>query len=363
MRLVGGFGTLFAFTLAMAAERTSVSASLPLAATTITIDRSESTLANVLDAFRKAGVPVDAPGLDPKMPLAGPLVTAPLWDALETLAKQTGTRIELHDQGKRVSLVKRASNTEPSCVRGPFRIVAKQVDGRRDLASGHTFQDVTLDVHWEPRIPVFRIDSVPTISVAKDDLGNALTASSASAMSPVSGAASHALPVRLMNVPRKACTIADLRGVITVTASDRMLPFAFANLGGKLPVAGTLPTGVAADGVSASLATWQLEELGGKKFWEATLHLSYPAGMPVFQSFETWLGENKLQLVSPRGIAIAPDQSEEPQPGREMTVVYRFDTAKVGGTPTDAGWSLVYDTPAPLVEFRVPFALKDIPLP
>ena len=31
--------------------------------------------------------------------------------------------------------------------------------------------------------------------------------------------------------------------------------------------------------------------------------------------------------------------------------------------PTAKGWSLVYETPAPLVEFKVPFVLENIPLP
>ena len=45
--------------------------------------------------------------------------------------------------------------------------------------------------------------------------------------------------------------------------------------------------------------------------------------------------------------------------------MYRFkeDPTKGLTNPTAKGWSLVYETPAPLVEFRVPFELKDIPLP
>ena len=95
----------------------------------------------------------------------------------------------------------------------------------------------------------------------------------------------------------------------------------------------------------------------------AQIHLAYPSGMPAFQSFETWLGENKLRLVSPARTAYAPEQTEEPGEAREMTVVYRFDAAKLGAAPPGKGWTLVYDTPAPLVAFRVPFALKDVPLP
>ena len=59
-----------------------------------------------------------------------------------------------------------------SAVSGPFRIVAKQVTGRPLLDYGVTFHEIQLDVHWEPRYPVFRIDTNPKIKAAKDDKGN-----------------------------------------------------------------------------------------------------------------------------------------------------------------------------------------------
>ena len=47
-------------------------------------------------------------------------------------------------------------------------------------------------------------------------------------------------------------------------------------------------------------------------------------------------------------------------PGK-ANLVYRFPAGKV---PADrAGWSLVYETPSPLVEFDVAFTLSNIPLP
>lgn len=356
LALAGALGSL-----ASAAEEPAIP-SLPISATRISLGPKPATLANAFAAFKAAGFTVEAPeGMSETGEFKfGEL---PFWEAVERVANANGRRIELHDHGKRIVLAKRDGGHEVSCIRGPFRIAVKQVNGRLDLETGHSFQELQLDAHWEPRFPVFRIDSVPTITLAKDDFGNTLTASSASALSPVNGAASHVLPVRLLNVPRKAGQIAELKGHFTVTASERMLPFAFQNLGGKLPIAGVLPNGVRSGSVSATLTGWQIENLGGKAFWEATIDLKYPAGMPVFQSFESWLGENRLRLVSPQGTAIAPDQVEEPGVGREMTVVYRFDAAKLGGVPNGKGWSLVYETPAPLVEFKVPFELKNVPLP
>ena len=42
---------------------------------------------------------------------------------------------------------------------------------------------------------------------------------------------------------------------------------------------------------------------------------------------------------------------------------FKEDKAKGLTDPTAANWTIVYETPAPLVELKVPFELKDIPLP
>ena len=54
-----------------------------------------------------------------------------------------------------------------------------------------------------------------------------------------------------------------------------------------------------------------------------------------------------------------------PDSPRPLRVVHRFkeDAVKGLGDPTAKGWTIVYETPAPLVEVKVPFELKDIPLP
>ena len=58
------------------------------------------------------------------------------------------------------------------------------------------------------------------------------------------------------------------------------------------------------------------------------------------------------------------DAAPEQPSGRRAVATYGFkeDAAK-GLNPAGKGWSLVYETPAPLVEFKVPFVLENIPLP
>jgi hypothetical protein len=232
------------------------------------------------------------------------------------------------------------------------------------LEFGQTTYEVQLDAHWEPRFPVFRIDAQPTITSALDDRGTVLTA-------PVvrtrvhPGGSVHSLPVKLTGLTRQSRKIAVLAGDFGVTASPEMLPFRFTDLGGKLPAPGELPKLTAERLKGQVTATLKRFEKDGKT-WEAEIELTYPPGQPVFESFESWLTENSLRLISPDGSkSFAPGDYEIPSMGRKVVAIYRFKENPNKGLikPNDKGWSLVYETPAPLIEFRVPFELKDIPLP
>ena len=277
----------------------------------------------------------------------------PFWTALEKAAAATGQRIALHESGRRIALEPRGPSLEVSSVSGPFRTVAHQVTARLNLETGQTAYDIHLDAHWEPRFPVFRVDSVPTITRATDDRGTKLTTTATKSRSAPTGA-THALPVRLNGLTRESRKITVLAGHYTVVGADKMLAFSFDTLTAKLPV--SLPT---QDGVTATLKRIEKDE----KTWEIEIELAYPPDGPQFESFEAdaWLSENVMRLVSPdRSKTFRPDDYE----ARGHTLIYRFkeDPAKGLTNPAAKGWQILYETTAPLKEFQVPFELKDIPL-
>jgi hypothetical protein len=93
------------------------------------------------------------------------------------------------------------------------------------------------------------------------------------------------------------------------------------------------------------------------------LKLEYPKDHPVFESFEAqkWLRDNRLQLVSPQAKPTEPESEEITiENGRIVLATYRFPANL---NPLVKGWSLIYETPSPLVEMKVPFELKNIPIP
>jgi hypothetical protein len=136
-----------------------------------------------------------------------------------------------------------------------------------------------------------------------------------------------------------------------------MLAFKFDDLTAKLPVSKSQ------DRVTATLKRITKDEA----VWVVGLELSYPPGQPAFESFEseTWLRNNRPQFVSPDASkSFGADGYEytitDEKAGRKVQATYTF---KGLANPLAKGWSLVYETPAPLVEFTVPFELRNIPLP
>jgi hypothetical protein len=324
-------------------------ADAPIPPKTVTLSAPTGQLGAVLtDVSKQTGIAVAAPGLDAVAPCPVSFDKVPFWAALEQIAAKVDARVALAERGRQITLAKRTGPAAPSSVDGPFRVVVRQVAGRLDFETGRTFTEVTLDVHWEPRFPVFRISSEPTITQATADAGGKLTAISAHAKTPPRGYL-YTTTVRIDGVPRAATKLTRLAGTFTVTASPAMLPFVF-DLSGKPPLTQTKSN------VTTTLKRFEKVD----KRWEAELELTYPPSGPRFESFESWVTENRARLIAPdKSRSVAPTDSDIPEQGRKVVAVYRFTGLNLASR---AGWTLVYETPAPLVEYPIHFELKDIPL-
>ena len=330
-----------------------------LAPTPVTWNKSGKVLGEVcvgLSEQSKIPISVAPTALKTQCPVAFDRV--PFWEALQASADKTRTRIALSEGGQKVELVPRGASQEIAATNGAFRVIVQQVVGRTLLELGATFHDVGLLVHWEPRVRVYRIDTAPRITKITDPTGGRVTAEDGSAKTLPTNSTSE-MKVRLNGLTRKSEQLTALAGEFTVTAADRLLAFAFDVPDGKLPDAKKQ------DGVTAALKRVQKV----KDSWEIVVEVNYPAGQPVFQSFEGdwWLRDNRLLLRAPDGKTVTIDDYEIPERERATPLVithrYKEDPKNGFSAPTTKGWKLVYETPAPLVEFKVPFELKGIPLP
>ncbi|MBM3981821.1 MAG: hypothetical protein FJ304_16410 [Planctomycetes bacterium] len=333
----------------------------PFAPATVTSAKAPVVLGEAAnDIAKQSGVPVAvAPNMlkTPLKDFKGYKAT-PFWEALQATADASGTRLVPSKGGREMSLVPRGPSRESASVSGPFRVVSQQVTGRALLTEGIVVHDLQLLVHWEPRLRVYRIDTGPKISAIKDVPGTKLTTDGGGSQVLPSDCTSE-LRVRVTGLTRDSDKLTQLAGTFGVTAAEKMLAFDFVVPGGRLPDAKKV------EGVTAALK--RVQKKGDT--WEVVVEVGYPDGQPTFESFqgEWWLRDNRLLLIGPNAKPVAIDDYESLSPDnpRPLRVIYRFkeDAARGIGNPTAPGWALVYETPAPLREVRVPFELKDIPLP
>jgi hypothetical protein len=335
----------------------------PLAPTEVTWakapDKGAGVLGEVADALaKKAGIPIAVAPTVLKAKCDVRFRDVPFWEGLQSAADRSGARITLHEGGRKVELVPRGPARDSAATSGAFRVVTQQVVGRALLDQGITFHEVNLLVHWEPRLRVYRIDTTPRITKVTDVPGSKLAAAGGGAQVLPSDATSE-MKVRVTGLTRDSEKITALSGVFTVTAADKLLEFSFEAPGGKLPEAQTR------DGVSAALT--RVQKKGDT--WELAVSVTYPEKQPTFESFqgEWWLRDNRMVLRDPNGklFPLADFEIPTPDNARPLTAIHRFkeDANKGLGDPTRKGWVIIYETPAPLAEVKVPFELGDIPLP
>ena len=231
--------TLVATAIILAAAVALPAADPPptLAPTPITYEKG-TVLGEAADALAKqSGIPVTVvPAAMQKAKCGVRFKDTPFWEALQTSADTSQARITLTDGGRKVELVPKGASQEVAATSGAFRVVAQQVTGRALLDQGVTFHDVSLLVHWEPRLRVYRIDTAPRISSVSDAVGSKISAEGRSAQVLPANATSE-MRVRLTGLTRQSERITALAGAFTVTAAEKLLSFAFAAPGGKLPAA------------------------------------------------------------------------------------------------------------------------------
>jgi hypothetical protein len=276
------------------------------------------------------------------------------WSAVEQLANRTGSRIVL--DGSKVKLVKRAEGLKqaPSSIDGPFRVVVKKVVARRDFEAAMSEYEVHLEIMWEPRFPVYLIDTEPKITTATA-AGKPL-ASDAPTGRVLPTGYSHLAVVRLRNVPRGVPKLDLLSGSFRLIAAEKMLSFEFTDLVTDQPTTQTT------DGVKVTLKPVRKLE----KRAEVGFDLQYPESHPSFESFQLWAGMNKLKLMSPdNATSFLPTDFNTDENGRRVRADYNFSgpNGQAFQLPNLKGWRAVYQTPCPMIEQTITMTLKEIDLP
>lgn len=320
----------------------------PWPARRVQLGREPLPLAEVLAAIsQQSGLRFDLTEADRTAQVPGSTTDRPIWEALDQAATATGHRLIPTQKGSVLKLLK--STASAASHDGPFRVQVRQVQSRHDFDLGRHVTEIGLNLHWEPRLPVFRITSEPSLSRCELDDGTQLSFTANRTKIPTSGSLVQP-SFRLSGVPRSAKSL-TLAGEYVVTAAEQMLDFSF--ILDKLPTRQTM--------AAVTVRLKRVEQLDNRV--EVEVDLDYPADHPEFESFETFVNQNTATLVSRKNPSERWSSSdlEVSSAGRRVNIVYRFTRPNLSFQPTD--WQLAYQTPSPLKEFPVRFRFDKIELP
>ena len=322
----------------------------PIPARTLTYSGREMTLKSVVaELGKQSALEIDITALDPTLPIKGMFEKQEFWQVADLLAEQTNSRVVVGQQGKPVRLLPLGKLLRtPVSSDGPFRIVARDVETRLDLQTGKAVYDLTLEIAWESRLPVYRVDAQPRLTKGEGDAGRPITVKPFDARMPVSGVVT-TTRVRLEGISRDSKQIKILQGTFRATAAEEMLRLSFDDV--------TKPTAKKDKGVEVALRKFEKEG----SFWIADIVLHYPETSAVFESFETyWLSRNRIVLTAPDGTTKHTTDDAEINGN---AIRYRFKEGKAFAPANLKSWRLEYETPGPMREVPIQFELKGIMLP
>jgi hypothetical protein len=315
------------------------------------------------EVSKQTGIPLrDRRGLKGEAKLDLNLDRAPFWQAVDTIARKVGAGVSPFQQGGSVALVAGGPQPVPTCNSGVFRVAGKRLTLMRDLETGAHSLRVSLEVAWEPWFQPFLLE------VRSYTLG--FTGSGSDARSalkqpgqgqvPVDGRTAVEIDLPAPAPERQKARFAHLKGTLAVIGPTKMLTVRFPGL--------KVQKQVPEQGITVALT--RLTPLD-TDHWQVEVALTYPPGGPKFESFQSWLVNNRIWLEKGTGpsrkrfLPRPADQRIDLLTPTRAVIQYHFveEGLKTPRLGSPADWTLVYQTPGRIVEVTAPFELKDLPLP
>jgi len=314
---------------------------------------------------KQTGNPVlDARGArNADMPRPWDLRNVTFWHAIEHGRREFGYRLSPFHTSGALAAVADAEEPGPSVADGVFRVSVQRVALSRDFEDGSRLCRLRLLLLWEPRLLPFHVDvgDFTAQYTGKDQKSFAATMAG-QGKQELTGARATTLALRFPAPPTRAYDrIDNLKGSITVVLPDRMLTFRFDKLAalGKAGVPQTLTQ----EKVAVSLKQVSV----GPARWSFTLQIDNPPGVPSFESYQSWLGNNRIALEKDAGKAAwepLPDDLEVLEESAQRAVIrYHFTESKYLTMTKLADWTLRYTTPHRILAVPASFQIPKIDLP
>jgi hypothetical protein len=279
------------------------------------------------------------------------------WEALDRIARDSDTRLDLYQKDGVLALVDGPYREQAVSYSGIFRTVVRRITAHLDLDSDTAFYEATVEVTWEPRFRPFFVEPRPDSLVVKDDKNHDLEGAppGGSGRVPVDGRTA-VVDLRLPAIQRSVKHLNLFKGKLALLGPSKWLTFTFDDL----KVAEQTK-----EGVSAKLSKLTLTP----DLWTLEMTLKYPETGPSFESFESWLVYNEMHLVKKdepeKRFATNGGYETGNSSGTKASLSYHFvddpKTKFVRGKADE--WKVVYRTPGRFVEVPAAFEFKDVRLP
>src|SRR5262249_52956143 len=297
---------------------------------------------------------------DPELKLN--LANVTFWQALDAIAKEADLRVSLYQRDGKIALVDGPHIELPVSYSGMFRCVVRRITAVHDLETDLRFCVVNLEIAWEPRFRPLFVENRPQELVVKDDKQKEVAMEDrGSGRLPVTGGNAAVVELHLSAPPRAPARLGLLKGTLSLVGSTKMLTFEFDTLAKEKAAKEPKQT---RDGVTVLLSKIDLSE---KTHWTVVVSLDYPSDGPKFESFQSWVVNNEIQLQRTVGQdKVSNNGYSLDSLGSNKAVITYYFTEQMkkkfgGGKPEE--WKVVYRAPAPFTEVTVPFEFKDVPLP
>jgi hypothetical protein len=289
-------------------------------------------------------------------PVALELNKVAFWEALDRFSAVAGCGYTAYGSDGAVILTDAAGRSPQVSYHGITRTELKRIAVARDFESGTSTCTVQLDVAWEPRFQPFYFGAGP----ASATFAPGATAKELKVQAPsrgqvaVAGRSASALELHLPGPERSAPMLVSLAGRFTLLGPSKMLTFRFPKIKAQ------------ASQEQEEVAVRLTSVKEGLDRWLVEVQIDNPEGTPAFESFQTWLDNNRIWLV--RGEP-GKEKTWLPEPNeavlhledRKAVVQYAFAAPQGRGKISD--WTLVYRTPGRIVELVVPYRFEKVPLP
>ena len=287
-------------------------------------------------------------------PLKLKLQKATFWQALDAIAKEADLQVALFERDGKVALREGPYRALPVSYSGVFRVVSVLLVNLLE-----TDTHLHADTGGAGATIHALVSEARQAAFAHKMKGRQFPASGQRAFAD-SGPPSTEVEIQLER-PSPSERLVSSKGGFDMIGPSKMLEFTFDKLAKtdkKTPL-DKLPTNTQ-EGVTVRMREFAVEP----DIWTISFLLEYPDAGQEFESFESWLVNNKIQLVNKEGRGFGDSGYEiDEQANNKAVVTYRFAEEKglVLGKPEE--WKLTYRTPGMIAKVPIDFEFRDLPLP